>query len=233
MDNLSKKSGRKPDPRVIRTRKLLRDSLMALIPEKGFDAITIQDITDRATLNHATFYLHYRDKDDLLTQIIESVLQEVAAIPAKIHLSSDSNTIRQVFVQLFEHVARHEPFYRIMLLEPSVARYTRKIQAYIEQIGMHWLSMGQRPQELQMPPDLFISFIGAAYLGFIKWWVVNNMPYPPDYMAEQFMRLAVSGILSDFGINPSPTRKAALPRRPTKSSVEFDATLPGFDQLPK
>lgn len=209
MDNLSKKSGRKLDPRVIRTRKLLRDSLMSLIPEKGFDAITIQDITDRATLNHATFYLHYRDKDDLLTQIIESVLHEIAAIPAAARLSPDATAIRQVFIQLFEHVARHAPFYRIMLLEPSVARYTEKIQSYIEQIGMRWLSMAPHPQELQTPPGLFISFIGAAYLGFIKWWVVNNLPYPPDYMAEQFMRLAISGILSDFGIDPAPAPTAA------------------------
>ncbi len=65
-------------------------------------------------------------------------------------------------------------------------------------------SAAQHPQELQTPPDLFISYIGAAYLGVIKWWVLNNMPYPPDYMAAQFMRLTLSGILSDFGIQEKP-----------------------------
>ncbi len=219
MNNLSKKSEKKLDPRVIRTRILLRESLMSLIPEKGFDAITIQDITNRATLNHATFYLHYRDKDDLLTRIIDSVVEEIAAIPVNILLSPDINTIRLISVQLFEHIAAHEPFYRIMLQEPSVAPYMQKIQTHIEQIGMRWLSTASSADELLTPPDLFISFIGAAYLGIVKWWVLNDMPYSPEYMAGQFMRLAVTGILGDFGIDPTPSRKPAIPRRSVKTSL--------------
>ncbi len=222
--NSSKKTGRKIDPRVIRTRKLLRDAIMALIPEKGFDAITIQDITDHATLNHATFYLHYRDKDDLLTKIIDSVLEEINALPAPAHLTPDEGTIRAIFVALFDHVAYHAPFYRVMLLEPSVSPYTQKIMVRIEQIGMNWLSMGDRNQELQIPPELFISFMGAAYLGFIKWWVINDMPYPSDYMASQFMRLTISGILSEFGIRPASKRKTAAPRRSAKSAAEGDTS---------
>ncbi len=133
---MSNKSERKLDPRVIRTRGLLRESLMSLIPEKGFDALTVQDITDRATLNHATFYLHYRDKYDLLNQIIESVLQEVATLPIPVHADPDLRAIQQVFVQLFEHVARNERFYRVMLQQPSVAPYIQNIQGHIEKIGI-------------------------------------------------------------------------------------------------
>jgi AcrR family transcriptional regulator len=53
------------DPRVRRTRKLLQDALYSLIREKRFSAITVQDITERATVNRATFYAHYTDKEDL------------------------------------------------------------------------------------------------------------------------------------------------------------------------
>jgi AcrR family transcriptional regulator len=53
------------DPRVRRTRKLLQDALLALLAEKSFDAITVQDIADRSTINRATFYAHYVDKYDL------------------------------------------------------------------------------------------------------------------------------------------------------------------------
>jgi AcrR family transcriptional regulator len=55
-------SGVKLDPRVRRTRQLLQDALLALLAEKRFEAITVQDITERATLNHATFYAHFADK---------------------------------------------------------------------------------------------------------------------------------------------------------------------------
>src|SRR5258708_26976541 len=53
------------DPRVRRTRKLLQDALLELLAEKSFDAITVQDIAERSTINRATFYAHFVDKYDL------------------------------------------------------------------------------------------------------------------------------------------------------------------------
>ena len=58
------------DPRVRRTRHLLQDALVALLTEKRFDAITVQEITARATVNRATFYAHFADKHDLFAQFI-------------------------------------------------------------------------------------------------------------------------------------------------------------------
>jgi AcrR family transcriptional regulator len=57
---------RAPDRRVQRTRKLLQEALMTLILEKGYEAMTIQDIIDRANVGRATFYNHFLDKQDLL-----------------------------------------------------------------------------------------------------------------------------------------------------------------------
>jgi AcrR family transcriptional regulator len=58
------------DPRVTRTRKLIRDALTALIAEKSFEAITVQDIAEHATINRATFYAHYTDKFALLDALV-------------------------------------------------------------------------------------------------------------------------------------------------------------------
>ncbi|MEO8397816.1 MAG: helix-turn-helix domain-containing protein, partial [Chloroflexota bacterium] len=64
---------RKPDRRIERTRQLLSKALMDLIIERGYDTITIQDITDRANVSRATFYLHYKDKDELLYQSMTKI----------------------------------------------------------------------------------------------------------------------------------------------------------------
>ena len=56
------------DPRVKRTRRLLQEALVELLGEKSFDAITIQDIAARSTINRATFYVHFVDKYDLFAQ---------------------------------------------------------------------------------------------------------------------------------------------------------------------
>jgi AcrR family transcriptional regulator len=54
------------DPRILRTRRMLMDSLVRLLKKKEFEDISIQEIADDATLNRATFYLHYPDKNALL-----------------------------------------------------------------------------------------------------------------------------------------------------------------------
>lgn len=62
------------DLRVRRTRRLLREALLGLLREKRFDTITVQEVTERAQVSRGAFYLHYRDKDDLLTQSTKEML---------------------------------------------------------------------------------------------------------------------------------------------------------------
>lgn len=192
---------KKLDPRVIRTRQMLRDALMSLIPEMGYDAITVQHITDRATLNRATFYLHFSDKQDLLSQIINGVMTELASIRIEINTPPDVSEVRRVFIHLFDHVAQYAAFYRVMLHEPSVAPYVQQMQKHIETIGMSWMEHAQIPAgKMLTPPDLFICFIGSAYLAITKWWLLNGMPYSSEQMALQFMRLALGGIQREFNL---------------------------------
>ena len=65
------------DPRILRTRKMMLDSLVSLIIEKGFDAVSVKDIADRAMVNRTTFYNHYEDKSDLLERGMEEVLDNL------------------------------------------------------------------------------------------------------------------------------------------------------------
>ena len=67
------------DPRVKRTRKLLQQAFLELFQEKGFASISIQDITERATVNRATFYAHFPDNYTLLDSIIREQFQQAAA----------------------------------------------------------------------------------------------------------------------------------------------------------
>jgi AcrR family transcriptional regulator len=66
-----KKQPRKPDQRIRRTCERLGSALVALIQEKPIDHVTVQEVLDRASVGRSTFYLHYRDKDDLLLSQLE------------------------------------------------------------------------------------------------------------------------------------------------------------------
>jgi AcrR family transcriptional regulator len=69
------KQRRKPDLRIRRTRSLLSNALVALMQEKSMDKITVQEVLDRATVGRSTFYLHYRDKDDLFLCVLKDGLE--------------------------------------------------------------------------------------------------------------------------------------------------------------
>ncbi|MGO4273296.1 TetR/AcrR family transcriptional regulator, partial [Paenibacillus sp. TAF58] len=70
----------KMDRRQARTKQLLRQALMALIEEKGTDGLTVTDITTRAGVNRGTFYLHYRDAQDMLEQIKTEILNTLSVL---------------------------------------------------------------------------------------------------------------------------------------------------------
>src|SRR5581483_6819484 len=80
MSENSQGSVEKIDPRVVRTRDKLGDALIALLIEKSFDAVTVQDVLDRAGVSRSTFYAHYRDKNDLFLSDVDQFLESMATL---------------------------------------------------------------------------------------------------------------------------------------------------------
>src|SRR5512140_447377 len=82
----------KIDRRIQRTRQSLRAALLELIKEKSYDDISIEEITERANVGRATFYLHYKDKEDLLleefSEMANEKVQVLSEIPFSIWLQS-------------------------------------------------------------------------------------------------------------------------------------------------
>lgn len=187
----------KVDRRIIRTRQLLRGAMLSLIRERGFDLLTVQDITERAGLNRATFYLHYADKNDLLTQMVRDTLDEIVELrpPFIAAQSLEYNNERlQIFlVDLFRHVIENAEFYRVMFSAGSVAGFANEIHESVFRVGMRWL-LRSGITVWNIPPDVIISTLSGAYLGLIRWMV--NQPTMPEaeVMAARFMTLVLPGI---------------------------------------
>lgn len=177
------------DRRVQRTRSHLRDALMALILEKGYDAVTVQDITDRANLGRATFYLHYRDKDDLLLRTLEAVFDDLIA-----HMKPGVQALDQSpALRAFQHAADNSQFYRVLLGGQGGFAIFRKMRDYIaDDVKKRFLP------ELAVqstPADLLANYVAGALLALIGWWLENDMPYSPEQMAATYRRLIFSGIV--------------------------------------
>lgn len=199
---MSKKKD-KLDPRVRRTRKLLRDALIELIPERGFDSITVKEITDRATLNRATFYLHYRDKEDLLRQGMREIFDELTArspIPENESDEFSYDATRQTIAMDFEHVQQYADFYRVMLGGHGVWVFINELQEYIFEETMARLELFQgETVDSPIEPDLVVHQLAAGYVGVIQWWLANEMPFTPEEMAEKLLAIYRDGTYRCLG----------------------------------
>jgi AcrR family transcriptional regulator len=190
---------RKTDPRVIRTRIMLRDALVALIIEKGYDPITIQDITDRAGLRRATFYLHYKDKEELLFGILQETFDALVCEIDKLkiqHVTLDSELA--IHAVIFKHVQDNANLYRSILSGHGAATITRYTREYLVRAFLKDLHELGSDRELVMPIEVLANFSASTKLSMVIWWLEQGMPYSPEQMAELCTKLTLHGALSAF-----------------------------------
>jgi AcrR family transcriptional regulator len=197
---------RKIDPRIERTQEALRGALMALIEEKGFDAISVQDITERARLNRATFYLHYRDKQDLLLRTGETVFDRLAEEAGPIDRENLAlQKPPQQLVVIFQHVAKHQDFYRAVLGKSGVPAFVARMREYLVTFTQPRITSLRAlyPAVVPIVDDRFISeYMAGALLGILTWWLENNLLHSPEYMADRFGWLSIAGTYRMMGIEP-------------------------------
>src|SRR5258708_13229784 len=120
---------KKTDRRSTRTQRLLGEAFVALLLEKRYDAITVQDILDRADVGRSTFYEHYWDKEDLLTSqaewLIESLGSQFEASPIP---HSPDASVWLPSLALFEHIYDHYPLYQPLFPVDPVPLITPALQ---------------------------------------------------------------------------------------------------------
>jgi AcrR family transcriptional regulator len=182
---------RRMDRRVQRTRKLLRESLMALILEEGYDAISIQDITDKANLGRATFYLHFKDKDELLLDVMDQFLADFLEQVPQFSQSQWQMEDTKAITKLFDFAADHYDLYRILnigsggitasrQLHQSIARNIKDcIQKEVDEDGA----------DPVIPADFIANHFAGSLLATIYWWLDSDLPYTVEEMATMFQKV--------------------------------------------
>lgn len=226
-------SNAKDDLRVQRTRKLIEDAMISLTVEKGFSAITVRDITERAKVNRSTFYRHYLDKYDLLSQYMSSLSdlmpknddgsEELGPMPDDVPVG---------LMRLLEHVRRFGDFYRVMLggLGDPVA--VQHFRANTERRFRFLVAMHNEEDEPDKPPlDLRLSYVSCAAIGSIMWWLESDQPCSVEQLARWMAQMSAASmgfpaslhsLVSDKEKDysspvPSATRPVASAVRPLQS----------------
>lgn len=182
------------DRRTQRTDKLLREALVALLSEKRYDAITVQDILDRANVGRSTFYAHYYDKDDLLESNIEWLIDAFTQ-PLDAARSGRVHTFPSV--EFFRHVQSQYALYEALERGKASAKLFRKAQSYLSAMLQSHLEIVAR-NKTEIPIPFLANYFAGSFLTTLWWWLENKMPYPPEQMEAMFSALAMPGIEQIF-----------------------------------
>lgn len=210
------------DRRVARTRAALRDAVFALIRERGFDSLTVQDITERANLSRATFYLHFKDKEELLATSLQEVYETLRGPAPNVTLADlrENPEAEQAFYAGdLQHVADHAELYRTMLGEQGVWPFWTRIQDYlIERSSADFERMvRENGRQSLVPIELVASFCAGASLGVLRWWLLEAPETPLDRLAVMIRQIESYGLWWALGIDmprpPVPMSPRARRRR--------------------
>lgn len=185
------------DQRALRTRERLRDALLTLMLEKGYDAINVQDITDRAGLGRATFYLHYKDKDEALFAMVEDLYNDLSArIEAQVTVYAEQAPPPIQLV--FEHAVENKELYQAILSGTGKTAVLNRTRDYI--VTMMVKSIQSVASHPKIPLEVTAVYLAGAQMQMIGWWLENNMPYTIDEMVAMYQQLTIQGVVAMLGI---------------------------------
>ncbi len=186
------KQRRKPDHRIRRTCERLGGALVTLIQERPIDDVTVQDVLDRAAVGRSTFYLHYRDKDDLLLSQLEKFLEMMST--ALSIRKEESHRVVPV-AELFAHIGDQKKLYRALADAGRLNDFFDLAQGYFSRGIEQRLTESRRLSKLpQRELGARASALAGSLLSLLRWWLDRGAKESPHTMDELFHRMVWSGL---------------------------------------
>lgn len=191
----------KTDRRSMRTRRLLGEALIALVLEKRYDDITIQDILDRANIGRSTFYEHYWDKEDLLTSEVERVIDLLDQ-----RLATSQQYAADVIpsLALLQHVREQQRLFQALLRGQGIRQALLRgqglqvvIQAFQDLLRTRVEQRLREQSKREVSDELLAavaSYVAGAFMTLMQWWLETEMAWSPERMDALFRELVLPGV---------------------------------------
>ena len=179
----------KNDRRSQRTRQALGDALFELMMEKGYDAVSIKDIIERANVGRSTFYSHYADKDALFVSQLDRLMEVLNRdVP---HEYSEANEFFPS-LGLLRHIKERWKLFRILTWGSGVDVLTRHLQKVLSgKIEERLTASGQK---YEVPIPVLANFLSGSFLSLVNWWLDSKMKYSPEQVDEMFQKMALRSL---------------------------------------
>lgn len=185
------------DRRIQRTRQLLRESLLALVKEKGFEGLSVQEIADRANVGRTTFYAHFNDKEELLLHGFDDLraLLKQRQREARSRQGEQRDRLFGFSRELFEHVDGHRDVFQAMVGKRSGAAVQQRIQSLVIELVREDVKLALPPSRVKNSQrEPLVRFLAGALFGLLAWWLDEQPNLSAEAIDHAFRQLAMPAV---------------------------------------
>lgn len=187
------------DLRVRKTKRGLQEAFIRLLLEKGYDAISIQDIATEAEAARVTFYRHYKNKEELLIDCIDVIFENYAR-----HIRPASNEEFQQghspMLAVYKQLKEDGKIFRVLSKSHAGQLLTKRLIQLLAERFQVQIELRLPKEKLLAPVEIMAYHFASAQIGLVNWWIENDQPYPPEYMARISFWLSMAGNVRGFGL---------------------------------
>jgi hypothetical protein len=178
------------DKRVVRTRKLIEQTLLTMISERGLKDLNVKNLTERANINRGTFYLHYTDIYDLIeqTEMMNGLLDIFKPLSLQqVREFNSEHTAFPAMIRDFEYLQEYAYFFKAIFQSSAPGEFGNKLR---QLMGSHMYEelRQEHPALTTGPSDYLISYFGSGQFGLIQHWFNTDMRLPPSEVAMMLTR---------------------------------------------
>jgi len=189
------------DRRVARTRAMLQRAHIALILERDYEAITVDDICEAANVGRSTFYAHYTSKDDLRRSGLEHLRKELVGRQKQALATPGDVRDRSLAFSLamFEHARDHIDLYRALVGGRGGTLALGTIRQILSDLVRNELAstVDQKAAEI-IPREFVVQYVVGAFMAVMTWWLDAGAKLSPQRIDAMFRRLATEGITQSY-----------------------------------
>ncbi|WP_159438139.1 TetR/AcrR family transcriptional regulator [Salimicrobium flavidum] len=167
---------------------MFKDTIIDLMREYKYKDISVTDIVKNADYSRAAFYTHFKDKEALLEELTEDVIEDLKQAyeepyhevkPFHVH------TLKPENIKIFHHVFAHKDFYYVVIHSEALPGFQKMITYQLKELLLS--DFNRRTEELKLEKELLAGYQAYAIYGMIMEWVEGGYKYSADYMASQLL----------------------------------------------
>jgi AcrR family transcriptional regulator len=170
------------DRRIRKTESQLRDALITLMKEKSLTEITVREISNVADINRGTFYLHYKDVNDLVEQTGNEIFNEFTTVLNARTLDELKDNTALIFQDVFSYMSENAELYSVLLSRKGDIAFLQRLKDLIkEKCYKNWDAWYNEEKNCYF--ETFATFIVGGCVGVVQDWLAGGMTEPPEEIA--------------------------------------------------